>query len=164
VAGQWFSKLVNLAAVKQATSDFHLPTPQSHLGNSALQAATRVVESSVFAVGTVAAASRQGLIQVIEKKYGLDAGYMAEKILGSDKANEDVMVYFDGQGISRKVVVQQLHQPKQQQQQTTTNQQPSTSVLIYQDNENDTERELVYDIDELGYSTEEKKTGKFVMV
>ncbi|CAO3588130.1 unnamed protein product [Absidia cylindrospora] len=166
MAGQWFSKLVNLAAVKQATSDFHLPTPRTHLGNSALNAATRVVEGSVVAAGTVFSASRQGLIQVIEKKYGPDAGYMAEKLMGSDKAGEDVMVYFDGQGISRKVVMQQQQQ-QQQQPSPSANQQASTSVLVYQDNENereDSQRQVVYDIDELGYSTEEKKAGTFVMV
>ncbi|ORZ21414.1 hypothetical protein BCR42DRAFT_407512 [Absidia repens] len=165
MAGQWFSKLLNLAAVKQATGDFHLPTPQTQIGNSALQAATRVVEGSVVAAGTIFSASRQGLIQVIEKKYGPDAGYMAEKLMGSDKAGEDVMVYFDGQGISRKVVVQQ--QQPQQQLSPSTNQRTSTSVLVYQDNENereDIQRQVVYDIDELGYSTEEKKAETFVMV
>ncbi|KAI8341234.1 hypothetical protein BC941DRAFT_416286 [Chlamydoabsidia padenii] len=147
MAGQWLGGLLNLPA----STVFRMPTPQSQLGNSALQAATRVIEGSVVAGKTVFSASREGLIQIIEKKYGPDAGYMAEKLMGTSKTDDDVMVYFDDQGISRKVVIQHQQQSSSAIDRNNTNKQLSTSVLVYQDNDNDwndNHRQLVYDIDE----------------
>ncbi|KAI8341753.1 hypothetical protein BC941DRAFT_509848 [Chlamydoabsidia padenii] len=102
MAGQWISKLLN----STTTPEFHIPPPKNKLGNSALQAATRMLEGSKVAAGRVFSASRQELLQFIERKYGSDALYMSEKIIGSDKRQADVMVYFDGEGFSRRVVIQ----------------------------------------------------------
>lgn len=111
-----------------------MPRPKTQLGNSALQAASRVLEGSHVAAGTVLSASRQTLVQAIERRYGADAGYMAEKIMGSDKEQADVMVYFDGQGVSRKVVMQSPPP-------VTTHLPPSNSVLVYDSEDNADEKE-----------------------
>ncbi|SAM00270.1 hypothetical protein [Absidia glauca] len=173
MAGSWLSRLLNLPAVKQASSDLRIPTPQTQLGNSALQAATRVIEGSVVAGRTVFTASREGLVQMIEKKYGPDAGYMAERLIGTSKpGGGDVMVYFDDQGISRRVVMQQPPHTVSSSFPVTparnnVNIQPSTSVLVYEDNDSDwgdNHRQVVYDTDDLGQACDKKKQSTFVYV
>lgn len=175
MAGSWLYRLLNLSAVKQASTELRIPTPQTQLGNSALQAATKVIEGSVVAGRTVFSASREGLVQVIEKKYGPDAGYMAEKLIGTSKPGDgggDVMVYFDDQGISRRVVMQQPPHKVSSSSPVTpahnkAGRQPSTSVLVYEDNNSDwddSQRQLVYDTDDLEHASDEKKQSTVVFV
>ncbi|ORZ24213.1 hypothetical protein BCR42DRAFT_402457 [Absidia repens] len=151
-----------------------MPTPKTQLGHSALQAATRVMEGSAAAASTVLSASRQTLVQVIEKKYGADAGYMAGKIIGANKSDEDdVMVYFDNHGISRKVVLQQSHSITSTDIHKTTANESSTSFVVYEDRDKENEnekindqRQVVYDIGEQDHPREEygKKPGKLILV
>ncbi|KAI8097533.1 uncharacterized protein BX664DRAFT_356763 [Halteromyces radiatus] len=166
MTGQWISNLINFTAIKQAIPEFQLPAPRTKLGSSALQAATRVMEGTTVAAGTVLAASRQGLIQVIEKKYGPDAGYIAEKLMGSDTANEDVLVYFDSNGVSRHVVLQHPSSSSSSSNRKK-NRQQENSYLVYEDKDTgreDTQRQLVYDIEESGDILEERKPERLVLV
>ena len=59
-----------------------------------------------MATGSVLASSRDGVVDMIHKKYGSDAGYLAEKALGSGNDDvADVLVYFDAHGVARQVFV-----------------------------------------------------------
>ncbi|ORX50464.1 hypothetical protein DM01DRAFT_1337640 [Hesseltinella vesiculosa] len=111
LAARWFGQLFNTTSdhVNEfCGGSFHIPSPQTQLGNAAVQAAGRIMEGTVIAAGTVYAASRDSLIDVIGQKYGHDASYLAEKLLGRhrEERGQDVLVYFDHQGISRRVMVQ----------------------------------------------------------
>lgn len=94
-----------------------------HLGVSALQAAGRILEGAATAAGTVLTTSRDSFVHLIYKKYGQDAGYLAERAMGSTSHLAEVLVYFDARGISRRVITgsareySNQHQQKQQQQQ-----------------------------------------------
>jgi hypothetical protein len=98
---------------------------------------------------------------------------MAERLIGASKpGGGDVMVYFDDQGISRRVVMQQPPPNVSSSFPITpahnnVNRQPSTSVLVYEDNDSDwgdNHRQVVYDTDDLGQACDKKKQGTFVYV
>ncbi|KAF1806792.1 senescence-associated protein-domain-containing protein [Mucor lusitanicus] len=76
-----------------------------HFGISALQAAVKIVGGVASAASMVLVSSRDSIIQMIHKKYGTDAGYMAEKTIGSGANMAEMLVYFDARGISRRVIV-----------------------------------------------------------
>lgn len=76
-----------------------------HFGISALQAVVKIVGGVASAASMVLVSSRDSIIQMIHKKYGTDAGYMAEKSIGSGINAAEMLVYFDARGISRRVVV-----------------------------------------------------------
>ncbi|ORY91847.1 hypothetical protein BCR43DRAFT_527183 [Syncephalastrum racemosum] len=77
-----------------------------HLGVSVFHAAHNVVAGLAMATGTVLASSRDGMVDMIYKKYGQDAGYLAEQALGSTQDDvPDVLVYFDSRGVARQVLV-----------------------------------------------------------
>lgn len=76
-----------------------------HFGMSALQAAVKIVGGVASAASAVLGSSRESLVQVVHKKYGQDAGYIAERTIGLGSNVSDMLVYFDARGISRRVVV-----------------------------------------------------------
>ncbi|KAI8138111.1 hypothetical protein BJV82DRAFT_322029 [Fennellomyces sp. T-0311] len=77
-----------------------------HLGVSLFHAAHNVVAGLSMATGAVLASSRDGIVDMVYKKYGQDAGYLAEKALGSGNDDvADVLVYFDSNGVARQVFV-----------------------------------------------------------
>lgn len=76
-----------------------------HFGISALQAAVKIVGGVASAASAVLGSSRDSLIQVVHKKYGQDAGYIAQRTIGTGANIVDMLVYFDARGISRRVVV-----------------------------------------------------------
>ena len=77
-----------------------------HLGVSLFHAAHNVVAGLAMATGTVLASSRDGVVDMIYKRYGQDAGYLAEKAMGSGGDEvADVLVYFDSRGVARQVFV-----------------------------------------------------------
>lgn len=76
-----------------------------HFGISALQAAVKIVGGVASAASMVLVSSRDSIIQMVHKKYGTDAGYMAEKTIGSGTNVAEMLVYFDARGISRRVIV-----------------------------------------------------------
>lgn len=76
-----------------------------HFGISALQAAVKIVGGVASAASAVLGSSRDSLIQVVHKKYGSDAGYIAEKTIGAGANVAEMLVYFDARGISRRVVI-----------------------------------------------------------
>ncbi|GAN09490.1 hypothetical protein MAM1_0270c09020 [Mucor ambiguus] len=76
-----------------------------HFGISALQAAVKIVGGVASAASLVLVSSRDSIIQMVHKKYGTDAGYMAEKTIGSGANVAEMLVYFDARGISRRVIV-----------------------------------------------------------
>ncbi|KAI9306455.1 hypothetical protein BJ944DRAFT_229482 [Cunninghamella echinulata] len=116
MTGRWISRLFSMTSTniqQYCKTDFRIPTPESKLGNSALQAASRIMEGTTIATKTVFSATRESLIQVVQKKYGHDAGFLIEKLMGGSgngNSNQDILVYFDGHGISRKVVMQQYQE------------------------------------------------------
>ncbi|KAI9263713.1 hypothetical protein BY458DRAFT_514570 [Sporodiniella umbellata] len=86
-----------------------IPTPepkttQAHFGWSALRATATLLGGVTAAAGIVLDSSRQGITQMIRKKYGTDAGYLAERTMGS-VTNMVHLVYFDAKGISRTVIL-----------------------------------------------------------
>ncbi|KAI8376144.1 uncharacterized protein BYT42DRAFT_573574 [Radiomyces spectabilis] len=76
---------------------------------------TKILRGAAFAASTIAGTSRESLIQLMHKKYGQGAKYLLEKALGQKGMDaEDTLVYFDGQGISRRVVdLSDLEQEKE---------------------------------------------------
>ncbi|CAO3634533.1 unnamed protein product [Cunninghamella blakesleeana] len=112
MTGRWIGRLFGMASsnIQQYYKpDFRIPTPENKLGNSALQAASRIMEGTAIAAGTVFSATRDSLTQVVQRKYGHDAGFLVEKLMGGSSNGthgSDILVYFDGNGISRKVVMQ----------------------------------------------------------
>lgn len=116
MTGRWISRLFGMASsnIQQyCKTEFRIPTPENKLGNSALQAASRIMEGTAIAAGTVFSATRESLIQVVQKKYGHDAGFLVEKLMGGSANGtngSDILVYFDGSGISRKVVMQKYQE------------------------------------------------------
>jgi hypothetical protein len=76
-----------------------------HFGISALQATVKIVGGVASAASAVLVSSRDSIIQMVHKKYGSDAGYMAEKTIGSGTNVAQMLVYFDARGISRRVVL-----------------------------------------------------------
>lgn len=76
-----------------------------HFGISALQAVVKIIGGVASAASSVLGSSRDSLIQMIHKKYGSDAGYIAEKTIGAGSNVAEMLVYFDARGISRRVVI-----------------------------------------------------------
>lgn len=76
-----------------------------HVGISALQAAVKIVGGVASAASVVLESSRDSIIQVVQKKYGDDAGYIAQRTIGTGANIAETLVYFDARGISRRVVV-----------------------------------------------------------
>lgn len=76
-----------------------------HFGISALQAVVKIIGGVASAASSVLVSSRDSLIQMIHKKYGSDAGYIAEKTIGAGTNVAEMLVYFDARGISRRVVI-----------------------------------------------------------
>ncbi|KAI8647872.1 senescence-associated protein-domain-containing protein [Parasitella parasitica] len=76
-----------------------------HFGISALQAAVKIVGGVASAASMVLVSSRDSITHMIHKKYGADAGYMAEKTVGSGGNLAGMLVYFDARGISRRVLL-----------------------------------------------------------
>lgn len=76
-----------------------------HVGISALQAAVKIVGGVASAASVVLESSRDSIIQVVHKKYGDDAGYIAQRTIGTGANIAETLVYFDARGISRRVVV-----------------------------------------------------------
>ncbi|KAI9274879.1 senescence-associated protein-domain-containing protein [Helicostylum pulchrum] len=77
---------------------------QRHFGMSALQAVAKIAGGVASAASSVLGSSRDSLIQVVNKKYGQDAGYIAQRAIGAGANVADMLVYFDARGISRRVV------------------------------------------------------------
>lgn len=77
-----------------------------HLGVSMFYAAHNVVAGLAMAAGTVLASSRDGVVDLVYRKYGPDAGYLAEKAMGGSHGHgADILVYFDKNGVARQVLV-----------------------------------------------------------
>ncbi|KAI8990277.1 senescence-associated protein-domain-containing protein [Pilobolus umbonatus] len=76
-----------------------------HLGVSALQAAVRIVSGAATAATAILASSRDSVVKIVHKKYGEDAKFIAERTLGAASNVADTLVYFDGAGISRRVIM-----------------------------------------------------------
>lgn len=78
---------------------------QRHFSMSALQAVAKIAGGVASAASAVLGSSRDSLIQVVNKKYGQDAGYIAQRTIGAGTNVADMLVYFDARGISRRVVL-----------------------------------------------------------
>ncbi|KAI9312176.1 hypothetical protein BX666DRAFT_860115 [Dichotomocladium elegans] len=77
-----------------------------HLGVSVLHAAQNVLAGLTMATGSVLGSSRDSAIEIIYKKFGEDAGFLAEQAVGSRKSEvADILVYYDGNGVARQVFV-----------------------------------------------------------
>lgn len=76
-----------------------------HIGISALQAAVKIVGGVASAASVVLGSSRDSIIQVVHKKFGEDAGYIAQRTIGVGSNMAETLVYFDARGISRRVVL-----------------------------------------------------------
>lgn len=77
-----------------------------HLGVSMFYAAHNVVAGLAMAAGSILASSRDGVVDLVYRKYGPDAGYLAEKALGGSHGHgADILVYFDKNGVARQVLV-----------------------------------------------------------
>jgi hypothetical protein len=81
-----------------------------HFGISALRATAKIIGGVASAASAVFASSREGAVQMIQKKYGADAGYIAEKTIGTGSNLTSMLVYFDARGISRRVVTKGVQQ------------------------------------------------------
>ncbi|OBZ90466.1 Spartin [Choanephora cucurbitarum] len=90
---------------RQLQSEQPLQNASKHFGISALQAAVKVVGGVASAASMVIGTTSNSLVGMIDKKYGPDAGFMAAKTLGSGVRIAETLVYFDGRGISRRVVM-----------------------------------------------------------
>ncbi|CEI86067.1 hypothetical protein RMCBS344292_00512 [Rhizopus microsporus] len=80
-------------------------TAHAHFGWSALKATATLIGGVAAAASVVLDSSREGIVQIVRKKYGDDAGYVAEKTVGTVSHVADLLVYFDAKGISRRVVL-----------------------------------------------------------
>jgi hypothetical protein len=75
------------------------------LGQSALKAVVNVLSGTGIAAGAVGDSARTAIVDLIKKKYGPDAGYVAARTLRTTKNIAEMLVYFDALGISRQVVI-----------------------------------------------------------
>ncbi|KAG1472334.1 hypothetical protein G6F56_001595 [Rhizopus delemar] len=91
-------------ALQNFFKGFQIPQPTTHLGWSTFWATATLLDGLRTATGIVLASSRQGITQLVQKKYGSDAGYLAEKTMGS-VSHVAHLVYFDAKGISRTVIL-----------------------------------------------------------
>ncbi|KAF7723463.1 hypothetical protein EC973_002017 [Apophysomyces ossiformis] len=116
VATGFFDKLLSTTAAgiqsvcQPSTSTDPLRNATYHLGASVVQAAANVIGGVVTASTAVLASSRDGMVDIVHKKYGSDAGFAVKKTLGSTGHVLDTLVYFDGRGISRHVLVRGAHE------------------------------------------------------
>ncbi|KAI9480746.1 MAG: senescence-associated protein-domain-containing protein [Benjaminiella poitrasii] len=92
-----------------------------HFGMSALQAAVKIIGGVASAASLILVSSRDSLVQMVHKKYGQDAGYMAEKTLGSSVNVAEMLVYFDARGISRRVVLSGINELHNNNKEETSN-------------------------------------------
>lgn len=80
------------------------PNDAQKLGKSALTAIATVLSGTGVAAGTISASARSALVDIIRKKYGEDAGYVAARTLHATGNIVEMLVYFDARGIARQVV------------------------------------------------------------
>ncbi|KAG2179534.1 hypothetical protein INT44_006381 [Umbelopsis vinacea] len=80
------------------------PNHAQKLGQSALTAVATVLTSTGVAAGTISASARSALVDIIKKKYGEDAGFVAARTLHATGNIVEMLVYFDARGIARQVV------------------------------------------------------------
>ncbi|KAI8387334.1 senescence-associated protein-domain-containing protein [Blakeslea trispora] len=90
---------------RQLQEEQPLQNASKHFGISALQAAVKVVGGVASAASMVIGTTGNSLVEVIDKKYGPDAGFMASKTIGSTVNVAEALVYFDARGISRRVIM-----------------------------------------------------------
>ncbi|KAI9026410.1 hypothetical protein CLU79DRAFT_741641 [Phycomyces nitens] len=109
----WLSSALSatISGISNMYTDESLASPDPvqsasrHLGISTLHAATAIASSAAIAAGTILASSGKGVVQVIKKKYVQPQTKLpAHEIPVTSR--QDVLVYFDGNGMSRQVVVQ----------------------------------------------------------
>lgn len=119
---------INAMVYKDEMMQTREPTQNAsrHFGISALQAALKIVGGVASAASLIFESSRDSLVQMIHKKYGPDAGYMAEKTIGTGGNVAEMLVYFDARGISRRVIVNGAREATKQ---------PDTSSTTRKDNE-----------------------------
>jgi hypothetical protein len=108
-----------------------------HFGISALQAAVKIVGGVASAASMVLVTSRDSIIQMIHKKYGSDAGYMAEKTIGSGINAAEMLVYFDARGISRRVVLGTANEYSNQDKKSTssTSEQVAGNQVVFENDD-----------------------------
>ncbi|KAH8556999.1 senescence-associated protein-domain-containing protein [Umbelopsis sp. PMI_123] len=80
------------------------PKDAQKLGQSALKAIGTVLSGTGAAAGTVSASARSAIVDLIRKKYGEDAGYVAARTLHATGNIVEMLIYFDARGIARQVV------------------------------------------------------------
>jgi hypothetical protein len=81
------------------------PSDAKRLGQSALKAIATVLHGTGIAAGAVGDSARIALVDLIRRKYGPDAGYVAARTLHVTGNLVGMLVYFDARGISRQVIV-----------------------------------------------------------
>lgn len=111
-----------------------------HFGISALQAAVKIAGGIASAASMVLATSRDSVVQMIHKKYGNDAGYMAQKTIGSGVNTAEMLMYFDARGISRRVVLgatneYSSHQDKMSDKKSDTNEEMAGNQVVFENDD-----------------------------
>ncbi|KAJ2957297.1 hypothetical protein NQZ79_g6986 [Umbelopsis isabellina] len=81
------------------------PSDAKRLGQSALKAIATVLHGTGIAAGAVGDSARVAMVDLIRRKYGPDAGYVAARTLHVTGNLVGMLVYFDARGISRQVIV-----------------------------------------------------------
>lgn len=81
------------------------PSDAKRLGQSALKAIATVLHGTGIAAGAVGDSARVAMVDLIRRKYGPDAGYVAARTLHVTGNIVGMLVYFDARGISRQVIV-----------------------------------------------------------
>ncbi|KAL0094930.1 hypothetical protein J3Q64DRAFT_1829379 [Phycomyces blakesleeanus] len=99
------SGISNMYTDESLASSDPVQSASRHLGISTLHAATAIASGAAIAAGTILASSGKGVVQVIKKKYVLPRGKPSVREIPR-APHQDVLVYFDGNGMSRQVVVQ----------------------------------------------------------
>lgn len=93
-----------MKGIPQPESTPSEPNDAQKLGKSALTAIATVLSGTGVAAGTISASARSALVDIIRKKYGEDAGYVAARTLHATGNIVEMLVYFDARGIARQVV------------------------------------------------------------
>ncbi|KAI7863037.1 senescence-associated protein-domain-containing protein [Spinellus fusiger] len=97
--------MLGLSSLSQSqTEQTHDPVSQAsrHFGVSTFRAAAHVVGGAAVATNAIMSFSRDSIVHIIHKKYGEDAGYIAEKTIGS-AINAVDTICFDTSGIARHI-------------------------------------------------------------
>lgn len=81
------------------------PSEAKQLGQSALKAIATVLNGTGIAVSAVGDSARTAIVDLIRKKYGVDAGYVAAKTLRATGNIAEMLIYFDARGIGRQVMI-----------------------------------------------------------